>query len=302
MGRLIATCFAVVLGIALMSPLRLSAQPPTVYGPNNASSVAFWYLGPGINSCCTSMPNLYYAQTVLTIVPTNNGNPNPSIHWSTDSPSRLSISPSANGLSAVLTALGPSTYQAGYDIHVIVTYDGYPSDPFPVFINTPFTMTTSADIGSYTCQQLGAPANWVGYANDVSHGIADLLGATLIPINVKESLEKRQWLNATYSSGPLPTATPWLWNQWQGNVFIDRFTICASTPNPLNPPPTSYNPNGTTAVFNETQKFWVGTTTDFAGVCVQRGVVTLYTDHGRVSPYYTPVTNKADCNPGIVLN
>jgi hypothetical protein len=248
------------------------------------------------------MANQYWAQTTLTIVPPNDGNPTPSIQWYTDSPGRLSISPSGNGLSAVLTALGPSVYQAGYDIHVTVEYDGYPSNPFPVFIDTPYTMTTSADIGHFTCQQLGAPANWVGYANDVSHGIADLLGTTLIPINVKESLENQRWVNATYNGGGFPAATPWTWDQWQGNAFIDRFTMCASTPNPLNPPPTNYNPNGVSAVFNETQKFWVGTVIDFAGVCVQRGVVTLYTDHGKLTPYYTPITNKADCNPGTVLN
>ncbi len=292
----------VLLGIPLTFPPNMAAQPPTVYGPNNSSSVAIWYLGPGITSCCTGMPNRYYAQSVLTAVPPNNGDPNPVIDWSTDSPSRLSISPSPDGLSAVITALGPSAFGAGYDIHVIVTYDGTPSSPFPVFNDSPYSMTTSSDIAHYTCQDLGAPPNWVGYANDVSHGIFDLLGVSLIPINVKESLEKQQWLYATYNGNPYPAATPWYWNQWQGNVFIDRFTLCASTPNPLNPPPTNYNPNGTSAAFNETQKFWVATDTDFTGVCVQRGVVTLYTDHGKVSPYYSPITSPADCNRGVVLN
>lgn len=131
------------------------------------------------------------------MVPPNNGNPTPSIQWTTDSPTRLSISPSVDNRSATLTALGPSGFQAGYDIHVTVTYDGTPSSPFPVLVNTPFTMTTSTDVAAYTCQQLGFPSNWVGYGNVVSHGIADLIGLTMAPIDVKESLEKQQWLNST---------------------------------------------------------------------------------------------------------
>jgi hypothetical protein len=253
------------------------------------------------------MTHRYYAQTVLTMVPPNQGNPSPSIQWSSDSPSRLAIAPSGDGRSATLTALGPSGFQAGYDIHVTVTYDGTPSSPFPVFINTPFTMTTSTDVASYTCQQINGPppqgsTGWEGYGNVVAHGIADLVGQTLIPINVKESLEKQTWYPASYQGGSNPAATPWLWNQWIGNTFDDLFSICAATPNNLNPHPTSYNPSGGTRLFDETQKFWIGTTTDFTGVCVQRGVVTLYTNHGRLSPYYTPILNKADCNRGIVLN
>lgn len=302
MGRLTVIVFVVVVGISLMVPLQLSAQQPTVYGPNNSSSVVFWYLG-GITNCCSGMTNLYWTQSVLTVVPLNDGNPSPSIYWSTDSPTKLSIQVSPDGLTAVLTAKDSSSFGApGYDIHVTAEYDGYPSNPFPVFINTPYTMTTSTDIASYTCGELGNPASWVGYGNQVAHGIADLLGNTLTPINVKESLEKRQWLNSSYANVTVPVATPWYWSQWEGNTFIDTLTICASTPNPLVPPPTNYNPNGTTAVFNETQKFWVGTATDYTGACVQRGVVTLYTDHGRVSPYYTPIVNKGDCTPGQLLN
>ena len=291
-----------MLGVFVIAPADLSAQQPTVYGPGNSSSVAFWYLGNGILSCCNGLTNRYYAQSVLTMVPQNNGNPSPSIQWSTDSPSRLSISPSADKRSAILTAQGASGYQAGYDIHVTVTSDGISSSPFPVFINTPFTMSTSAGV-TYTCQQLGHPANYIGYGNVLRHSIADITGYTLTPIDVKESLEKQQFFFQTYGNGVNPPAqSSWPWAIWSGYGIDDLLKLCAPSQNALVPQPTSYNPLGGSKVFDETQKFWIGTLTNFTGVCVQRSVINIYNNHGTLNPYTTPITNKADCNQGQVIN
>ena len=69
-----------------------NATPPLIVGPNNSTSAAFWYLGGFIQSCCVDIPNLYYAQWPLYLY-TNTTDPNPTIQWSTDSPSKVEITP-----------------------------------------------------------------------------------------------------------------------------------------------------------------------------------------------------------------
>jgi len=275
-------------------------KPATISGPSGATSATFWYLGgnPSIDG--------YAVTTTLTATAPNPSDPAAQILWTTDSPSKVSIS--ANGLTAVLTSTGASGFNAGFDIHVTVNYDGIPSAAFPVMIRTPYSMTTSTP-GQYCAGGLCGcpsqyPSDWVGFANFVSHGIADQMGKTLGPITTHESLEKAEWLNASYSVFPNPEEGTWTTNIWTGNAFPDVFALCAApaAATALDPPLASYNPSGTAAVFNETQKFWVGSSTDFQGVCVQRGVVTFYTDHGAISSYSTPITNTADCSRGVVLN
>ncbi len=50
------------VGVAILALLSLTtaltAQQPTVYGPQSSGSVAFWYLG-GAPTCCTSLTNKY---------------------------------------------------------------------------------------------------------------------------------------------------------------------------------------------------------------------------------------------------
>lgn len=113
---------------------------PGISGPNGASSVSMWYLGgaPSIDGFST--------QAMVTLQVPTPSTPNAQIAWSTDSPARLAITPSPDGTSATLTAVGASAYQAGYDIHVTVSYNGKQSKPFPVFNNVPFTMTTQTSL------------------------------------------------------------------------------------------------------------------------------------------------------------
>ncbi len=226
---------------------------PAISGPSGANSVAFWYLGgaPSIDG--------YSVQQQVTLT-TNSSNLSPTITWSTDSPARVSIT--SNSAGALLLSTGPSAFQAGYDVHVTVTVDGVQSLPFPVFINTPFTMTTS-DFGEY-CNSNGCGcsadghAGWAGYANLVEHFVTDLLGAKFGPITLNESLENQQWLNATYAILTYPAATSWTANNWvtSRTAFQDEFSLCVLNPRqPLVPALGSYSPDGGTAVFNQTQKF-----------------------------------------------
>lgn len=147
---------------------------------------------------------------------------------------------------------------------------------------------------------------WFGYAAAVVHGISDLNGSIMTPIVLNESLENKQLINSTYAVLPLNfIPSTWQVNAWNAspqNTFTDVFVICTTSNDGLNPPLSSYNPNGMSVVYKMTQKFWIGSASQFDGVCVQRGVVTMYSDHGAISPYYTPITNKADCNQGNVLN
>jgi hypothetical protein len=175
-----------------------------------------------------------------------------------------------------------------------------------VFLNTPYTMTTS-NPGQF-CNFMGCDcaarglSGYVGYVSLVTHGVADILGSTLAPIHLNETLEKQQWFPPSYAGAGNPAATPWYPSDWNSNnTFNDYLSICAPSGTSVTPRPASSG-SGTTILFNETQKFWIGSTTHFVSVCVQRGVLTLYTDHGAVSPYYSPILNKADCNAGNVLN
>ena len=182
--------------------------------------------------------------------------------------------------------------------------------PFPVFINTPYTLSTSTP-GEYFkngltgCPALNYPPPYYGYASAVTHSVSDLIGNTLTPIDTAESLENRHWLYPSYSGAALPNPNPWPATgpnaAWTGNTFVDVLWICISGTSP-SPQITSYSPSGGTELFNETQKLWVGTTTPFSGACVQRGVVKLYTNHGAITDYITPIVNRNDCNPGTTIN
>ncbi len=232
-------------------------------------------------------------------MPPNNGNPTPSIQWSTDSPSRLNISPAPDGLSATLTATGASGFQAGYDIHVTVTYDGTPSSPFPVFLNTPFTMVHGGPYNFSTCTAAGYTEP--GFVEAAGVSVADLIGQTLLPIDVNETLENPRNFNGSDWFTPPPTATAWTpaHGDWSGNTFTDAILVCGSG---FHPNPQAYSLNGTTLESNITQKFWIGTSAHFQGVCVQRDVISEYIDHATYVSLTTPIVNKPDCNQGTVIN
>ena len=142
---------------------------PSIYGPGDSTSVTFWYLGGAPSTTG------YSTTAVLMLQPPTPPAPNPTIKWSTDSPSRLAIAPATDGTSVTLTSLGASAYQKGFDMHVTVTYNGKTSSPFPVFIDTPYTMTTSQP-GQYCngngcgCAALGY-LGYFGYVNSVNHGL-----------------------------------------------------------------------------------------------------------------------------------
>lgn len=275
-------------------PSVCTTQAATISG-----TATFWYFG-GVSGSSG-----YSTTTTLTATPPSSSCMSPTITWSTDSPSRLSIAPA--GLSATLTSKGASQYQKGYDIHVTVTYNGKASSPFPIFINTPYSMTTSNGGGYCNGSGCDCPAfgytGYIGYINTVGHGVADLNGNIMTPIVLNESLEKQQWLDSTYSGAAFPSASTWTPGQWNGNnTFTDYFWICAPSAGSLNPPPASYSATGGTVIFNETQKFWVGSGSHFQGTCVERGIVTLYNNHGALTTNYTPITNPADCAQGTTLN
>jgi hypothetical protein len=282
------------------------SSPPTLEAENGNVASIIWFF----NNAPNFTPNPAYpvTDTLLMTPPSGATNPKPMITWSTDSPTKLKITPSADNTSATLTPLGPSGFSAGFDVHVTVTYDGKASAPLPVLIKTPYTMTTSiagtyctgGHCGCAIFQNANPPDT--GFIIKIDHGVADQDGNVMGPIAVNESLEKQTWLNASYQVlGPL-TQGSWSQNQWNGNnTFSDYLTLCSNNP-ALTPPPSAYNPNDTaTPVFNLTQKFWVGTTSQYQGTCVQRGKMTIYTDNGKISPYYTPITNQADCAQGSGL-
>ena len=289
---------------------------PIISGPNQSTSVAFWYLGgaPTIDG--------FYTYTVLTVTPPNNGDPTPTIQWSTDSPGKLSITPASDGLSATVTATGASAYNNGmpqYDVHVTVDYDGIPSDPFPLLINTPYQMSRTGPNQSGTCTDMGLDEP--EFVEKTTYKVLDLQNnPTVVPITTNETLENPQYLgayaNGTISNwtavldaytlpGSIWAATPADCNgapnclgHWIGNTFEDFFYICKGQWNPAQQPYGS----GTDVVLNLTQKFFVGSPTHWQGACAQEAVITLYRDHATLSGAITPVPNQQSCAQGTFIN
>ena len=180
-----------------------------------------------------------------------------------------------------------------------VTYNGVQSDPFPVFINTPFTLVHGGPYNFSTCTAAGYTEP--GFVEAAGVSVADLIGQTLVPIDTNETLENFVNVNGSDWFTPPPTASSWtpLNGDWSGNSFTDAILVCGLG---FHPSPQPYNPNGTTVEANVTQKFWIGTATHFQGVCVQRDIITEYRDHGAYGTLSTPIVNKADCNQGTVIN
>jgi len=295
---------------AVLCVSRAMAQPVISNAANGSSSAAFWYLN-GLPSCCSDSPNgaIYYTQWQLNVYIPPGGSGTPV--WSTDSPLLVSIAPAANGLSAILTAQGPSNTiaqgQATYNIHIYVTENGVQSAPFPVYINTPFSfaITSSGQYcnsnGDCDCKAAGLNG-YTGYITASYDQGYDILGNALVPIDFHETIENQQFVAPGWKGKVgSPTASGWAATQWQpGNLWIDFYTLCGT--GVLNPPATSSG-NGTTAGFTETQKFWIGTTTtNFTGSCIDRNATTFYTDHGASSNLQTPGIPASICNQGQFAN
>ena len=297
----------------LIGALHAAAQtvPVITNAADGSSSAAFWYLGGG-----SSVDGYLVQWRVNLTAPAGDTNPTPTITWSSDRTDLISIAPASDGLSAVLTALrssdttrpGSFPTPSSYNIHITAVYDGVSSAGFPVYLNTPFAMTTSASQycsgGVCSCDAFFPREGDHGYITLNVSSVQDILGETLVPIRLNESLENQHFVAAGWVGSGFPVAGKWTpaggsgAAPWQSNnTFNDYFYIC-TTNTTRTPPITSYG-SGTTAIFTETQKFWIGTTTAFSGVCAQRGLVTLYTDHGGNSSVIVPgIPSGTICNRG----
>ena len=75
-----------IMAGGLFMCLCARATPPVITGPpNGATSAAFWYLGGITPSCCSDITNKYWTVWAVNLT-LNNPAPNPTIVWSTDSP------------------------------------------------------------------------------------------------------------------------------------------------------------------------------------------------------------------------
>jgi hypothetical protein len=259
-----------------------------IQGPNQSSSVAFWYLGgaPSIDG--------YFVQSSLSLI-TNSNDTSPTIGWTTDSPAKVSISP--NGSSgATLTSTGHSGAGTTYDIHITVSVDGVSSTSFPVFINTPWTQSHTGPSAT-TCTALFG-SGWTGWAGQVTNTVTDLTGTQLVPITSRETFENDKVLYAGENWGTNSEAT-WAPSSWTGHSFVDTYAMCwFSSGTPPTPPTVPWNPNGTTKINSDTQKYWIGSGARFSGECSQRHAITWYTDHATLGSVTTPISDQSTCAPG----
>jgi hypothetical protein len=268
-------------------------------GQQTTNYAAFWYLGGITPGCCNDTPNGFYTQWPVYLT-TNTQDPNPSIQWSTDSPSLLQIVP--NGTSgATLISLGHSSpVSKTFDINVFVTVDGLTSSPFPVYINTPWTQSASAPNPS-ACNYVGATN---GYLAAFIQTITDLTGTQLIPIDMRETFEN--YVPKPPDDWGLPPEATWAVADWSpppNSTFTDTAVLCwGGNPAPM-PPTAPWNPNGGTQFDSFTQKFWAGSPNQrFQGECTVRQAINEYTNHISFSNVTTPVSNQGDCAQGQFAN
>ena len=153
-----------------------SATPPQIYGPNSScsgsgtTSIAFWYLNgqPSIDG---------YAVSWQACLKANTADSSPTITWSTDAPSLIGVTPNSGGAMLTSTGASPPGYPPEYS-HVTVTVDGVASSPFPVFVNTPYTLRQTnngayCSDGGCTCWY-GTSHPWQGFVQTYTYTPLDL--------------------------------------------------------------------------------------------------------------------------------
>jgi hypothetical protein len=243
------------------------------------------------------MPNKYFTVWAVNLA-TNTGDPSPTIVWFTDSPSLVSITPNGT-LGALLTATGHSRPGGGYDINVWVTVDGVRSADFPVFINTPWTLSAAPPVPS-RCIFANTPNGWQA---SVQYTATDLTGGGLVPIDTRETAENYKSLFAGENWGS-PAEASWQPGGWNGFAqFTDTLAACWGGNPPPNPPTVQWNPGGNTQIDSYTQKFWLGGSYQrFVGECPIRQAVTFFTDHFTYTFVTTPITIPFDCAQGQYAN
>lgn len=191
-----------------------------------------------------------------------------------------------------------------------MTWDGNVSAPYLVFNNVPYSNTV-VNAGRY-CNANGCDcnANWPnsgyqGYDTLNQVYVRDLFSNALSPIVLHETLENPQlkngWTNPPISTTLSPSY--WLASYWTGYWFPDEFAECklpTQQPNPL----LQSSGTGGTLGLTVTQKYWIGTTTlGFGlGVCTQRDVANLYTNHGNQTNPQIPGFPSTICNQGNFSN
>ncbi|HEY9140340.1 MAG TPA: hypothetical protein VIN93_05580 [Bryobacteraceae bacterium] len=299
-------------GLIFCASSAMAQAPVIVNGADGSGSAAFWYLN-GLPSCCADSPGtppdqaIYYTQWNVVALPQPGCTGTP--EWSTDSPTLVSISPDPPSMTlATLTSLGPSytTKQSTpiYNIHIYVTACGVESAPFPVYINTPFSMSIAPQgqdcLGSVcNCGVLGL-TNYVGYAGTTNNSGYDILGNTLVQIDLHEFLEGSQWSPGNNYSNyfTFPSSGGWPVSLWASKTtWTDDYIMCAAPPaSNLSPPLLPWG-SGNTPIFTITQLWFIGTQTiGPSGSCIGKDLVTYYNDHAAASGLQTPGIPATICN------
>lgn len=285
--------------LALWINTGLAQTAPVITGPNGATSAAFWYLGGVTPSCCPELTNKYWTVWQINLA-ANTQNPSPVVQWSTDSPSKVVIT-QAGSTGAQLQSIGNSSPGTTFDIHVWATVDGMQSNIFPVFINRPWVQTQTTPSGYGSCASTidaNYPNGWVGR---VQNSLTDLTGNALLPLTARETFENSTSLYSgqNWTSSPLTEAL-WSSTDWTGNSFFDTYAMCWASG--AVPPTVSWNASGGTAIYSNTQKYWVGSYSRFAGACTQRQALTWYTNHISIGNKTTPISNPSVCMAGQFAN
>ncbi len=290
------------LTLAMLPTAASGQSTPVITGPNGASSAAFWYLGGVTPNCCADLTYKYWTVWQINLA-ANTPNPSPVVQWFTDSPSKLLIT-QAGPTGALLQSVGPSSPGNTFDIRVWAAVDGVQSNLFPVFINRPWVQSQVGPSNPGTCAatiSANYPNGWVGR---VQNSLTDLTGNAITPLVARETFENSKGLytNENWTSTQLQEAA-WSSMEWTGSSFFDTYALCwAGSANLVIPNTVAWNPNGGTAIYWNTQKYWVGSYSRFVGACTERQALTWYTNHLTIGNKTTPISTPSVCNPGQFAN
>jgi hypothetical protein len=175
-----------------------------------------------------------------------------------------------------------------YDVVVKTSYNGFLSDPFWIFINSPWGTTKANDPVGGTWNYTTALGN--GWQSLINYTTQDMCGLTLSGYDMNE------WFGSWNPDYPgtlwtPPAPAPWVvsFTQWNDKM---NFQCPAGNcvPMPVNPPAGCWPACGVTKVQSAIQNFYFGNWVMGEGVLVQQDTHQRYQDHGEHDSIVTPVS------------
>ena len=238
-----------------------------------------------------SVDGQYASQTVLTPGNANGAPESPT--WVISSGSdKLSLS-CTNCQNPNATAINNSSGCQTYDVVLQTSYNGFLSDPFYIFVNTPWNLVAGTDpVGGGWVYSVAAGN---GYETHINYNTSGLC-ATDPPLSNYDVNEAFGAFVPDYSGENWPNGTA-------GHLYVpgtdwaDKLSISEGAYGDseycggvlCTPPFTNPGAGPHTLVFHASQGWFVGSSSNGVGAKVQNDTAQMYTDSGWHTDIVTPV-------------